>query len=184
MTLEEKILQTAEELFIKMGLSFTLDDIAKQLHIAKKTIYKCFASKEELMIVMLDNGFRKIQDKKKEILGSDLPYLEKLRKIMIGMPDSYAVFDFRELETLHVKYPLVYQHLQNHLESNWQPVIDLLEQGRKNGTLNDFSVPILKMIITSTLESFLSTNVLKEQNISYNDALNKMMDIIIKGIVK
>lgn len=181
---EKRIIETAEKLFIEMGLGFTLDDISKQLHIAKKTIYKSFPSKEELMIAMIDNGFEKIQANKKEILESDLPYTEKLRTIMIAMPDTYSVFDFRELETLHDKYPAVYQCLQKHLESNWQPVIDLLEQGKNDGTLNDFSIPILKVMITSTLEAFLSTNDLKEHKISYTDALNKMMDIIMKGIVK
>lgn len=184
MTNEEKIINTAEKLFVEVGLSFTLDDIAKELHIAKKTIYKNYSSKEDLLHAMVDNGFSKIQENKKRIVESNLEYHEKLRSLMIGMPDTYALFDFRKLETLHDKYPNVYVHLQSHLESDWQPVIELIEEGIQEGKLNDISIPILKMIITSTIETFLSTDNLKNENISYHDALEKMMDIIMKGIQK
>lgn len=179
---QKKIIEMAEKLFVQNGLNFTLDDIAKELHIAKKTIYKSYSSKEELLNAMVDNGFSKIQENKQKILKSEIPYLKKLRAMMIGMPDSYTLFDFRELETLYDKYPNVYMNLQSHLESDWQPVIELIEEGIEKGKLNEISIPILKIIITSTIESFLSTTNLKENKISYNDALNQMMDIIMKGI--
>lgn len=184
MTNEQKIIRCAEKLFTKMGLKFTLDDIAKELHMAKKTIYKSYASKEELLNAMVDNGFEKIQKNKKKILKQDIPYLEKVRSLMIGMPATYSVFDFRELDTLKEKYPVVYFNLQDHLESDWQPVIDLLEKGMETGELKSFSIPVLKIMVTSTIEAYLSSRVLKEENISYTEALEEMMNIILKGISK
>lgn len=184
MTNEEKILSTSEKLFVEVGLKFTLDDVAKELHMAKKTIYKSYTSKEQLLNAMVENGFNKIQANKKKILESDMPYIEKIKTIMIAMPDRYTVFDFRELEALKEKYPSVYKNLQRHLESDWQPVIDLLEEGKKKGIIKDVNIPVLKIMVTSTLETYLSSSILKEEKISYNEALDKMMDIIMKGIEK
>lgn len=181
---EEKILRTAEKLFVEMGLKFTLDDISKELHMAKKTIYKSYSSKENLLNAMVENGFEKIQKNKKKILESDIDLIDKIKSIMIAMPDRYTVFDFRELETLKEKYPDVYRNLQRHLESDWEPVIKLLEEGMEKGYLKQISIPVLKIMVTSTLESYLSTSILKDEKISYNDALKNMMDIIMKGIEK
>ena len=48
--MKEKILQVADELFIKYGVkSVTMDDIARALSISKKTIYQFFKDKNEIV---------------------------------------------------------------------------------------------------------------------------------------
>ncbi len=50
MKTKERILYGAQELFFKYGIkSITMDDVAKHLAISKKTIYKYFADKDELV---------------------------------------------------------------------------------------------------------------------------------------
>ena len=49
MTSEITIIENAITQYRKKGLSFTMEDIAKDMHIAKKTIYKFFPSKEALL---------------------------------------------------------------------------------------------------------------------------------------
>ena len=46
--MKEKILEAAIEEFEKKGLKFTMDDIAKNLAISKKTLYAVFQNKEEI----------------------------------------------------------------------------------------------------------------------------------------
>ena len=52
----EEIVQEAIAQFQKNGLKFTMNDIAASLHIAKKTIYQFYASKEELLSAMGEEG--------------------------------------------------------------------------------------------------------------------------------
>ena len=48
--MEEKILKGASDLFLKFGYkSVTMDDIAADLSISKKTVYKYFKTKVELV---------------------------------------------------------------------------------------------------------------------------------------
>ena len=48
--LRKTILNGTMEVFNQKGLKFTMDDIAKQLGISKKTIYKVFNDKEEMFL--------------------------------------------------------------------------------------------------------------------------------------
>ena len=178
----EEIIVSATRQFEKQGLKFTMLDVAKDLHIAKKTIYQFYPSKEELLIAMLDQGFGKIQEAKQKILGEDIPFKEKVRKVMIAMPDQYAILDFRKLTELKEKYPKAYRNMRRHLENNWEPIIRLLEQGMQEGKIRKISVPILKTMMTASFDAFLSTDALKASKLTYSDALNEMMDIIIDGI--
>ena len=56
MELRERILTEADELFCKFGVKrITMDDIAKQLGMSKKTIYQHFKDKNELVYVLIQN---------------------------------------------------------------------------------------------------------------------------------
>lgn len=181
--IREEILRTAADEFYKHGLKFTLQDIASSMHIAKKTMYVYFRNKEDLMISLLDYGFAQIHADKKAIAQSDLAMSEKIRKVMIAMPDQYKVMDFRLLADLKNRMPSVYEVLMKHLETNWEPVIELLEQGIAEGKIrSDVDLRVLRMMITSAFQTFLSTDLLVQQGIEYQDALNSMMDIVMKGI--
>ena len=81
MTDKKEIIQSAIKLYQDKGLSFTMDDIAKDLHIAKKTIYRSFPSKEELLQGIVEYGFDNIQENKKQILQEEIPYVDKLKKL-------------------------------------------------------------------------------------------------------
>lgn len=179
---EKEIIASATKQFYKIGLKFTMQDVAENLHIAKKTIYQFYASKEDLLIGMLDFGFAAIQEQKRQILTEKIPYKEKVKKVMIAIPDQYVVLDFRKLSELKEKYPRAYKVLKKHLENDWNPIIELLEQGKKDGRIHNISIYVLKIMVTATLDAFLSTDNLRIYKIAYNDALNEMMNIIMNGI--
>lgn len=54
MELRERILREADELFCKFGIKrITMDDIARELGISKKTIYQHFKDKNELVHILI-----------------------------------------------------------------------------------------------------------------------------------
>ena len=56
MDFRERILTEADELFCKFGIKrITMDDIAKQLGMSKKTIYQHFKDKNELVYVLIQS---------------------------------------------------------------------------------------------------------------------------------
>ena len=48
--MREKIIDTAIEEFTKHGSKFTMNDVAKELGISKKTIYTIFESKQDVLV--------------------------------------------------------------------------------------------------------------------------------------
>src|SRR5580765_6719580 len=64
---KERILQKAHELFMRYGVrSVSMDDIAAQLGMSKKTLYQYYADKEELVDVTLG---ALLDDNRKECLA-------------------------------------------------------------------------------------------------------------------
>lgn len=182
--LEKRILNATVEVFRNKGVKFTMDDIAAQISISKKTIYKVFEDKEALLYALVDYGFDKIKESEKMIMENDsLPTKDKLRAIMAVLPDSYVDLDFRQLYVIREKMPGVYEKMEERLESGWEATISLLEDGMKEGSIRPISIPIFKAAYEATIEHFLQRDVLERSKITYNKALKELVDILLDGIL-
>lgn len=179
----EKILSGTMEVFNQKGLKFTMDDIAKELGISKKTIYKVFNDKEEMFLEMVDYLFDQIKVSEEEVMQDDsLTTLEKISKILGVMPESYREIDLRKLYELKDKYPATYHRVEERLETGWENTIALLEQGIKEGVIRPVPIFLVKTMMESALEQFFQRDVLIANNISYGEALDHVVDILVMGI--
>ena len=182
--LQEQILEETLKIFNKKGLKFTMDDIARNLGISKKTIYTVFRTKEQLFLTMVDYIFDGIKISEQQVMDNEkLTVVEKIRKIFKVMPETYSEIDFRQLYQLKGKYPKIYKKVEKRLETGWENTIALLEQGMKQGVIRKIHIPIVKMMLESTLEQFFQRDILVKNQISYQEALDEVVDILMEGIV-
>ena len=181
--LRKSIMDSVINQFNQKGMKFTMDDISKELHISKKTIYKEFDDKDELFFATVDYGFNAIKEKEAEILKDDsLDIVEKLSRVIVCLPDNYRNIDFRMVYQLRDKYPNVYNRVAGRIESDWEETEKLLRQAMDLGKLKKVPIPVVKLTIEGAIEKFLSTEELSRTDLSYEDALNEMIDIIINGL--
>ncbi len=184
MELRESILEGTIQVFNQKGLKFTMDDLAKVLGMSKKTIYTVFKDKEQLFLTMVDYLFDRIKVCEQQVLdNSKMTTLEKIRSILGIMPESYQDVDFRQLYLLKEKYPKIYKQVEKRLETGWETTIMLIEQGITEGVIRPVRIPILKMMLEASLEQFFQRDILVRQQISYKDALNEVVNILVDGIV-
>ena len=170
--------------FNEKGLKFTMDDVAKILGISKKTIYTVFRDKESMFFTMVDYMFDSIKESERQILADEgLTTLEKIRKILAVIPEGYRDIDFRHLYLLKDKYPAIYAQVENRLENGWETTIALIEQGIEEGVIRPVKIPIVKMMLEAALEQSFQRDILLRNEISYMDALDEVVGILVDGIV-
>ena len=109
--MKEKIIKKAAELFLKLGFkSITMDDIACEMCISKKTIYKYFCNKELLIEESTSYMHKKIHGTIDTILELKLNAIEenfKIRKMFKEMFQSSA--DSSPIYQLKKHYPDIYK---------------------------------------------------------------------------
>lgn len=183
MEIGERILQGTIQAFRQKGLKFTMDDIARIQEISKKTIYQVFPDKETLFLAMVDYLFDRIKESEREVMENDsLSTVEKIRAILSVMPEGYREIDFRQLYILKDKYPETYRQVEKRLETGWENSIALLEQGMAEGVIRRVNIPLLKMMLEASLEQFFQRDVLLQNRISYAEALDEVVTILVDGI--
>ena len=157
------------ELFRRDGLRFTMQQAAAMMHISKKTIYAVYPSKEALLLDMVDDAFTRIHARKQRILDGPGTLAEKLRAVIIALPEEYTALDLQQMDLLDEKYPRVAARVREHLET-----------GRDTRRV---SLPVLQRMISASIEDFLADRTLDAQGISYTDALNEMISILLEGLL-
>lgn len=183
MELRERVLEETIRIFNQKGLKFTMDDIAGQLGMSKKTIYTVFRDKESLFLDMVDYLFDSIKASEEQVLNDErLSTLEKIRKILGVMPESYKDVDFRQLYLLRDKYPAIYKKVEERLETGWESTIALLEQGMREGVIRPVEIPLVKLMLEAAVEQFFQRDILIQNKISYVAALEAVAGILVDGI--
>lgn len=184
MDVRETILEGTLQVFRKKGLKFTMDDIASLLKISKKTIYTVFHDKEEMFLAMVDYLFDSIKESEREVIENPaLTTVEKVRRILGVLPESYKDVDFQKLYLLKEKYPKIYKQVELRLETGWEATIDLIEKGIEEGSIRPIQIPILKLMMESALEQFFQRDVLIRNRLSYQEALDEVVNILMDGIM-
>lgn len=185
MELRETILEGTIVVFNQKGLKFTMDDVAKVLSISKKTIYTVFKDKESLFLAIVDYIFDKIKDSERQVLENDsLGTLEKIHRILGVMPEGYRDIDLRQLYALRDKLPQIYARVEQRLENGWESTIALIAQGVEEGVIRPVSIPLVKMMLEASLEQFFQRDILIQNQVSYVDALEQVVDILFYGIAQ
>ena len=181
--LKEKILNAAIDEFGKKGLKFTMDDIAKNLGVSKKTIYQVFDTKESMLLALADYSFADIKKSEKAIVEDQtMDIVTKIEKIMVVLPESYQNIGLQNLYQLQKKYPTIYSRVYPYLSTDWDATIALLEQGMREGKIKQISIPVLQSMVEGTISQFMANDVLVENQITYEHAMQEMIHILIEGI--
>ena len=183
--LRKDIILSTIEVFNDRGVIFTMSDVATNIHISKKTIYKEFDSKEELLDTVVDYIFDNIKAKEDEIMhDKSLSTIDRLRLILGAMPENYRDIDFQNVYPFLEKFPDVYRKMQYRLATGWENTISLIEQGKKEGVVRkNVDIRFVKVMLEASIEKVLSDDMLSRTGINYVDALNQIVDILVDGMI-
>ena len=137
--MREKIISKATELFLNLGFkSVTMDDIANELGMSKKTIYVHFSNKTKLVEATTFHLFDVICDGIDGICDTATNPIEELYSIKL-----YVMTHLKNEKTspqfqLKKYYPQIHQRLKNkQFEKMHKSVLESLIEGVKTGVFRD-----------------------------------------------
>ena len=108
--MKEKIIVKAKDMFLRLGFkSITMDDIAGEMCISKKTIYKYFANKELLIEESVQIIHKEVNEIINEIINKNYNAIEENFEIRRMFDEMFKATDTSPIYQLKKHYPEVYQ---------------------------------------------------------------------------
>jgi len=109
--MKEKIIAKAKELFLKLGFkSITMDDIAGEMCISKKTIYKYFANKELLIEESVGIIHKEVHELIDKAISRNLNPIEENFEIRRMFGDMFKSSDTSPIYQLKKHYPEIFKN--------------------------------------------------------------------------
>ena len=178
-----RILNAAIMAFNEDGVKFTMDSVAGRIGISKKTIYKFFSGKDEMILAAINAGFDEVKAAEQEIIKDEsLDIVEKLKRVIIVIPDQYMQVDWRRLNEFADYSPEAFALLNKRITSGWDSTFALFKRAVKEKKIRNINPLLFKNMIESCISGFISSDLLVNEGIAYQDALQTMIDIMIDGI--
>ncbi|WP_396212626.1 TetR/AcrR family transcriptional regulator [Flavobacterium sp.] len=110
--MKEKIIKKATDMFLKLGFkSVTMDDIACEMCISKKTIYKYFSNKENLIEEGTEVIHQKIHSLMDEVVSKNFNAIEENFEMRKMFKEMFQSFDHSPAYQLKKHYPEIYEKM-------------------------------------------------------------------------
>ncbi len=184
-TERDKILYFTHAKFITEGFyKTTMDEIAKDLQMSKKTIYKHFDSKEELLEEVCSMRMGLMQEYLDEVVESGDDAITKFLRILNkqkSMSLNCSPAWFRDLE-IHAP------HLRKEFDKVRQDkvttiLVKLLEQGKKEKVVENVHIDILIAALNGAMEAVTHADFVLNSKYSMHEAMRITAEIFFNGFL-
>ncbi|SHN85139.1 TetR/AcrR family transcriptional regulator [Desulfitobacterium chlororespirans] len=181
--MRERILEKAYELIQRYGLrGFTMDDVAGELGISKKTIYKSFASKNQLISRLVDNIVEVEKKTFTEAVSGHSTWLEKFEAMLtMYTPEDIP---FRLVDELYRYYPEEKEKIERLAEFRQEIFYPLIQEGQATGKIRlDLNPAIIVSMIHNLFMMPADPKMLESQDITIKQLLEQMKNLVFYGIL-
>jgi len=155
MSTEEKILKGAEELFFRYGMkSVTMDDIAKNLGMSKKTIYQHFKEKDEIVHILMKNSIEEDKCMFNKNFEESQNVVEEVFGLMKHMREIFGKINPNLFYELQKYYPQTWKLFKEFKEDWIQKMVEkVLEKGKIDGYVReDINIKIMARMRMEQIE--------------------------------
>ena len=182
--LRDVILEHARNEFLARGFSkVTVDEIASQLGISKKTLYKSYPSKEELLRASLHSMMRSAGWELERIVSSDKPLVEKLVTAMMAMGTYLNRVRKESVLDLQRSAPTIWKELdkfrKEHIVSR---LVAMVAQAKSENILRpEVNEEVVVQMLVNSIQGIVNPEVLITHSFSAEQATRSIVTVIFQG---
>lgn len=182
--LRKKIMKVFRELAEEKGLRETLMlDVANYLKISKKTIYKFFASKDEMVGELVRSITADIGSLIRQTKQAGEP-LENLIGIHARVSRYILNISPQLLLDIQTDYPELWEEIEKCRERNSEIFREIIEEGIGSGVFKPVDSTVAVRMIFASINAVVNPRFLHDHRISFENALRSIETIVVEGLKK
>lgn len=184
-TIKLRVLSQATSLFFRLGVrNVTMDDIAQELGMSKKTIYQIFKNKAEIVKEVSLAYCKQNEAETRAVAQTSENAIDALFKVMQHFSENAKSLSPNLIFEIKKYYPESWQLFQKH-ESRFvvQKINDNLHRGITEGLYRpNINAEIISRMHISQLEAGLNEKLFPVKRFPFPMVQIQMMEIYMRGI--
>jgi AcrR family transcriptional regulator len=181
-----RIVEAATRVFLPAGFHrVSMDDLAREAGMSKKTLYVHFSSKEELLQAVLEQRVADVEAHLRPIIAAPDPFPKKLRNLAHFLHEKMCGISPRFLDDIRRHAPECFRIVEE-FRSRAIPLYfgRLFDEGVKGGYL-EAGLPrelLIRMLLHS-IQGIVRPEVMNELHMHPAAGLDHILSIVLRGIL-
>lgn len=182
-----RILETVREQFFKSGFTrVTMDEIASGLGMSKKTLYRFFPGKDELLREVVKLNMREIERGIDAIVQDESRrFVEKLKELMTFLAMRLAKIGPLFMQDLQRNAPEIWKEIEAFRRQKAMSLFGgLIDEGIQKGVFrSDLNQQLLTLMYANLIQSILNAEALSQLPLSASQAFEAISKVLFEGIL-
>lgn len=184
--MKERILAEAEKLFWKYGVrSVTMEDIAHQLGISKKTIYQHFSDKEQILYQVIQDKTGRDQSEMDCMVTETSNPVEEILGVLNMIRKNTDQVSPNLLIDIKRYYPQAFALFRQYKEGQiMRSILENIQKGISQGIYrSDINPTILARLRVEQIELAFNHNLFPSDQYSMHDVQAELMHHFVRGML-
>jgi AcrR family transcriptional regulator len=178
-------IQSLTTLFLQQGISkFTMEDIANRLTISKATLYKYYASREEILDEIVRLKLLEIEAFETQLHDDQITFSERYFEVIKNASVLLAEFSSPFLQDIRQKYPELWEKIHAFQQRALLAAEKFYQQGIHKNIMNDINPRLLALTDKIFINAVANPSFLKDYGLSLQEAFDGFFQMKSKGIFK
>jgi AcrR family transcriptional regulator len=181
---KERILELAKNRFFKAGFNkVTLDELSGELGISKKTMYKFFPSKEDLVKTVVWMMLHRVEKEVQRITDQDKPFVHRLADLIYFIGSTVGKFSKSFQQDMKRFAPVIWVEVEKFRQEHIiGKVVAMIRKAKdENVFRKDINDEVIVMMLTTCFQNILTPDVLAEHSFSPKEAMYTIFHVIFDG---
>lgn len=184
--MKERILAEAERLFWKYGVrSVTMEDIARQLGISKKTIYQHFSDKEQILYQVIQEKTTRNQSEMDCMVIETTNPIEEILSVLSMMQKNADKVSPNLLIDIKRYYPQAFSLFRQYKEGQiMRSILENIQKGISQGLYRpDINPMILARLRVEQIELAFNDDLFPVEQFSMHEIQAELIHHFVRGML-
>ena len=181
----ERILErTTEKIYEDGFVAFTMDDVARDSGISKKTLYRLIPSRHELIFRVVNRQIDRVKAKQQEILADDsLDYRQKLDSLIGTVSGILGRVQRKSMQEMGRIHPDLWEMIRVRRMEILKGMTAVLEEGQAEGRVRtDIPVSFLALYFQSVVDSMINPRTIGDAGMAPRELITSVLSVFFDGI--
>lgn len=181
----DRILEYALDKFLREGFYKTsMDSVSRELRMSKKTIYKHFSTKEDLVEQIVKKFTTTISEKIESVIKTEEDSLTKALRLFEIMGSTTMKLSDKWVKDVQIHMPRLWNSIDEFRTKRANAVLGtIIKQGQMEGMIIEKPAELIIHLFVNSIRSIVNPDFLFYQKFNYKEAFYHTFEILFNGIL-
>ncbi|PKM88790.1 MAG: hypothetical protein CVU87_06745 [Firmicutes bacterium HGW-Firmicutes-12] len=186
MNIKEKIIFAYSEIATQQGFyRVSMDELSARAGVSKRTIYRYFQSKEDIIEAVIDNFLSSVGAEIDGILSTNNEPEQILSSIMnVFYRVGRTIINPIVMRDLRTHYPHFWKKIDEYRMNRVHHVIQAILQKNEAPTIRDYDPCIITALVISSIQTILTPEFILSNNLSFEGTVLQLIEFLKHGLLK